>query len=205
MKKMLRYLLVTVLCVSFLTGCNSQKGSNEKMNSIKPIATIELEDGNKIVLELYPEMAPNTVNNFITLANSGFYDGVVFHRAVPGFMIQGGDPTGTGTGGPGYSISGEFASNGFSENTLSHTEGVISMARSASPNSAGSQFFIVTGNASFLDRQYAAFGKVIEGYEHAVRISELPTQNELLKEQVKIKTITVDTFGVEVPPVQKMK
>jgi peptidyl-prolyl cis-trans isomerase B (cyclophilin B) len=130
-----------------------------------PIVTIEMENGGVIKAELYPESAPNTVNNFISLVKKGFYDGVIFHRVIPGFMIQGGDPKGTGVGGPGYSIKGEFAGNGFRSNTLKHSRGVLSMARTMAPNSAGSQFFIMHEDAPHLDGQYAAFGKVIEGMD----------------------------------------
>ncbi len=164
-----------------------------------PIVTIEMENGNKIVAELYPEIAPNTVNNFISLVKKGYYDGVIFHRVIPTFMIQGGDPTGTGMGGPSYSIKGEFKRNGFN-NELKHTEGVLSMARSGNPNSAGSQFFIMVDNSPHLDGDYAAFGKVIEGMEEAHRIvgvrrnlSDKPLQDEMMK------TVTVDTKGVEYP------
>lgn len=138
-------------------------------DSKKPIVTIEMENGQKIKIELYPEIAPETVKNFIELVNKGFYDGVIFHRVIPGFMIQGGDPSGNGTGGPGYSIKGEFTANGF-ENNLKHDRGVISMARTANPNSAGSQFFLMVANSPHLDGQYASFGKVIEGMEEADRI-----------------------------------
>ena len=131
-----------------------------------PIVTFEMENGGKIVAELYPEIAPNTVANFVTLVQQGFYDGLIFHRVSPGFMIQGGDPQGTGMGGPGYSIKGEFARNGFKQNNLKHTRGVLSMARSMMPNSAGSQFFIMHANAPHLDGDYAAFGKVTEGLEN---------------------------------------
>ncbi|MDD3705760.1 MAG: peptidylprolyl isomerase, partial [Clostridiaceae bacterium] len=130
--------------------------------SNNPVATIEMENGDIMKLELYPDIAPNTVRNFISLANKAFYDGLVFHRVIPGFMIQGGDPQGTGMGGPGYGIKGEFKANGFANN-LKHEKGVISMARSMSPNSAGSQFFIMTADSPHLDGQYAAFGKVTEG------------------------------------------
>lgn len=138
-------------------------------DSKKPIVTIEMENGQKIKIELYPEIAPETVNNFISLVSKGFYDGVIFHRVIPGFMIQGGDPSGNGTGGPGYSIKGEFTANGF-ENNLKHDRGVISMARTANPNSAGSQFFLMVENSPHLDGQYASFGKVIEGMEEIDRI-----------------------------------
>lgn len=134
-----------------------------------PMVMIEMENGQKIKIELYPEVAPETVKNFISLVNKGFYDGVIFHRVIPGFMIQGGDPQGTGTGGPGYSIKGEFTANGF-KNSLKHDRGVISMARTADPNSAGSQFFLMVANSPHLDGQYASFGKVIEGLEELDRI-----------------------------------
>ena len=139
-----------------------------------PIVTIEMENGDVIKAELYPEVAPNTVNNFISLINKGFYDGVIFHRVIPGFMIQGGDPQGTGTGGPGYCIRGEFTSNRFL-NELKHTRGVLSMARTMDPNSAGSQFFIMHEDAPHLDGQYAAFGKVIEGMEAVDKIAATRT------------------------------
>ena len=162
-----------------------------------PIVTIEMENGGLIKAELYPEVAPNTVNNFISLVKSGFYDGLIFHRVIPGFMIQGGCPQGTGMGGPGYSIKGEFSQNGF-KNDLKHTEGVLSMARSMMPNSAGSQFFIMHKSAPHLDGAYAAFGKVVEGMDIVNKIAETRTDysDRPLKEQ-KIKSITVDTFGAE--------
>ena len=164
-----------------------------------PIVTIEMEDGGIIRAELYPEIAPNTVRNFISLVKKGFYDGVIFHRVIPGFMIQGGDPTGTGMGGPGYSIEGEFTSNGF-KNDLKHTRGVLSMARAMSPNSAGSQFFIMHANAPHLDGQYAAFGKVSDDESMKVvdRIATTRTgfQDRPVAEQ-RIKSITVDTKGEE--------
>ena len=164
-----------------------------------PIATIELENGGVIVAELYPDIAPNTVANFIELANSGFYDGLIFHRVIPGFMIQGGDPTGTGMGGPGYTIKGEFDANGF-ENSLSHTRGVLSMARTSKPDTAGSQFFIMHADAPYLDGQYAAFGQVTEGIEYVDAIAATATDayDRPLEEQA-IKTISVDTHGVEYP------
>ena len=139
-----------------------------------PIATILMEDGKKMTAELYPEKAPNTVNNFITLANKGFYDGLTFHRVIPGFMIQGGCPDGTGMGGPGYEIKGEFASNGFAQNDLKHATGVLSMARTMAPDSAGSQFFVMVAPAGHLDGEYAAFGQVIEGVDDAIAISRVP-------------------------------
>ncbi len=162
-----------------------------------PIVTINMENGNKIVLELYPEVAPNTVKNFISLIKKGFYDGLIFHRVIADFMIQGGCPNGTGMGGPGYGIRGEFASNGF-DNPVKHERGVISMARAANPNSAGSQFFIMHADGFFLDGQYAAFGKVIEGLDAVDAIASVDTNHadRPLVEQ-KIKSITVDTQGKE--------
>jgi peptidyl-prolyl cis-trans isomerase len=162
-----------------------------------PIVTINMENGNKIVLELYPEVAPNTVKNFISLVKKGFYDGLIFHRVIADFMIQGGCPNGTGMGGPGYGIRGEFASNGF-DNPVKHERGVISMARAANPNSAGSQFFIMHADGFFLDGQYAAFGKVIEGLDAVDAIASVDTNHadRPLVEQ-KIKSITVDTQGKE--------
>ncbi|MGX8705486.1 MAG: peptidylprolyl isomerase, partial [bacterium] len=159
------------------------------------VATITMADGGVIVLELVPETAPNTVANFVELANSGYYDGLIFHRVIAGFMIQGGDPTGTGMGGPGYSIKGEFSGNGF-ENTLSHKRGVISMARSSMPDSAGSQFFIMHQDGNFLDGQYAAFGYVTSGMEVVDAIATTKTgANDRPVEQQKIGTIRVETFG----------
>ena len=169
-----------------------------------PIVTIEMENGKKMVIELYPEIAPNTVNNFISLVKKGFYDNIIFHRVIPGFMIQGGDPTGTGMGGPGYSIKGEFTQNEF-KNDLGHDRGVLSMARSSSPNSAGSQFFIMVEKSSYLDKQYAGFGKVIEGTEVADEIVSVKTDNnDKPHEPQKIKTMSVDTFDVEYPEPQKV-
>ena len=161
-----------------------------------PIVTIEMENGGVIKAELYPEIAPNTVANFVNLVESGFYDGLIFHRVIPGFMIQGGDPQGTGMGGPGYSIKGEFARNGFRQNNLKHSRGVLSMARSMMPNSAGSQFFIMHANAPHLDGDYAAFGKVTEGMDVVDAIAATPTgfQDRPVQEQ-KIKKVTVETFG----------
>ncbi len=168
-----------------------------------PIVTIEMENGNLIKVELYPQVAPNTVNNFIALINKGFYNGLIFHRVIPGFMIQGGCPEGIGTGGPGYSIKGEFSSNGFM-NELKHERGVISMARSMHPNSAGSQFFIMVANAPHLDGEYAAFGKTIEGLEEVDRIvnSKRDYSDKPLAEQ-KMKEVTVDTFGMDIEDVEK--
>ena len=164
-----------------------------------PVVTITMTNGDVMKAELYPEIAPNTVNNFISLVQKGFYDGLIFHRVISGFMIQGGDPQGTGMGGPGYSIKGEFAMNGV-RNDLKHTRGVLSMARSMMPNSAGSQFFIMHANAPHLDGQYAAFGKIIEGMDVVNRIAEEPTDwsDRPLGDQV-MKSVTVDTFGVTYP------
>lgn len=162
-----------------------------------PIVTITMDNGDVMKAELYPEIAPNTVNNFISLVKKGFYDGLIFHRVINGFMIQGGCPDGTGMGGPGYSIKGEFAQNGFA-NDLKHTEGVLSMARSMMPDSAGSQFFIMHKNAPHLDGAYAAFGKVIEGQDIVNKIATTQTDysDRPLKKQV-MKKVTVDTFGVD--------
>ncbi len=169
-----------------------------------PIVTITMENGKQMKAELYPEIAPNTVNNFISLINKGYYNGVIFHRVIPGFMIQGGDPDGTGTGGPGYSIKGEFTSNGF-KNDLKHTKGVLSMARTMVPNSAGSQFFIMVADSPHLDNDYAGFGKVIEGIEVADEIvavdrnySDKPIEDQRMKE------VIVETFGVEYEEPEKM-
>ena len=161
-----------------------------------PIVTIEMEDGGIMKAELYPEIAPNTVANFVNLVASGFYDGLIFHRVIPGFMIQGGDPQGTGMGGPGYSIKGEFARNGFRQNNLRHTRGVLSMARSMMPNSAGSQFFIMHANAPHLDGDYAAFGKVTEGMDvvDAIAATRTGFQDRPVEEQ-RIRSATVETFG----------
>lgn len=171
--------------------------------SQNPIVTFTMENGKSFKAELYPEIAPNTVNNFLSLINKGFYNGLTFHRVIYGFMIQGGYPNGTGTGGPGYSIKGEFSSNGF-KNDLKHTEGVLSMARSMMPNSAGSQFFVMHKNAPRLDGQYAAFGKVTEGMEVVNAIAECDTDfaDKPLDPQI-IKTVTAETFGVEYPEPEK--
>lgn len=170
-----------------------------------PIVTIEMENGKIMKAELYPDRAPISVNNFINLVQKGFYDGVIFHRVIPGFMIQGGDPTGTGTGGPGYCIRGEFAANGYT-NDIKHERGILSMARTAVFDSAGSQFFIMVNAAPHLDGQYAAFGKVIEGMETADEIVavEKNYRDKPLEDQ-KMKKVTVETFGVEYPePVKLM-
>lgn len=169
-----------------------------------PIVTITMENGGVMKAELYPEIAPESVNNFISLINKNFYDGVIFHRVIRGFMIQGGDPEGTGCGGPGYSIKGEFSSNGF-KNDLKHTEGVLSMARTMIPDSAGSQFFIMHKNSPHLDGQYAAFGKITEGMDIVNAIAETATDymDRPLQEQ-KIKSMTVETFSVTYPEPNKL-
>lgn len=168
-----------------------------------PIATIKTEKGT-IKVELYPEIAPNTVKNFISLANKGFYNGLTFHRVIPGFMIQGGCPEGTGIGGPGYSIKGEFTNNGH-KNDLKHDRGVISMARSNRNDSAGSQFFIMVKNSPHLDGQYASFGKVTEGIEVADKIVNVKADwNDKPGEEQKMIEVTVDTMGVEYPEVEKV-
>ena len=169
-----------------------------------PIVTFTMENGDVIKAELYPETAPNTVNNFISLINRNFYDGLIFHRVIRGFMIQGGDPEGSGMGGPGYGIKGEFAQNGVS-NDLKHTEGVLSMARSMHPDSAGSQFFIMHQTSPHLDGAYAAFGKVIEGMDAVNRIAETATDSsDRPREDQVMKSVTVECFGVEYPEPEKM-
>lgn len=169
-----------------------------------PIVTMEIKDRGIIKIELYPEIAPNTVNNFISLVKKGYYDGLKFHRVIRGFMIQGGDPLGKGTGGPGYGIKGEFTSNGF-KNDLLHTPGVISMARSMAPNSAGSQFFLMTSNSPHLDGQYAAFGKIVEGLEIAMDIEKIKTGfGDKPKDDEIMEKVTVETFGVEYPEPETM-
>ena len=186
-----------------LTIKSLQQEGDYKMAN--PVVTITMEDGGVIKAELYPEIAPNTVNNFISLIKKGFYDGVIFHRVIPGFMIQGGDPDGRGTGGPGYSIKGEFSSNGF-KNDLKHEVGVLSMARSMMPDSAGSQFFIMHETSPHLDGEYAAFGKVIEGQDVVDRIAYTKTgwADKPITPQV-MKTVTVDTFGEEYPEPEKIQ
>ncbi len=187
---------------SGLKKYKSEKGVFKIMSN--PVFKIEMENGDVIKGELYPETAPNTVNNFISLANSGYYNGLTFHRVIYGFMIQGGCPNGTGTGNPGYSIKGEFSGNGF-KNDLKHTAGVISMARSMMPDSAGSQFFIMHRDAPHLDGSYAAFGKVTEGMEFVNAIAECDTdfRDRPLDPQV-IKSISVDTMGVSYPEPEKV-
>lgn len=164
---------------------------------MNPIVTFEMENGKIFKAELYPDKAPNTVNNFLSLVRAGFYNGLIFHRVISGFMIQGGDPNGTGTGGPGYHIKGEFSGNGFTTNDLAHARGVLSMARAQHPDSAGSQFFVMHADADYLDGQYAAFGKVIEGMDTVDAIAETKTDwyDKPFEEQ-KMKSVTAETFGV---------
>ena len=169
-----------------------------------PVVTITMTNGDVMKAELYPEIAPNTVNNFISLVQKGFYDGLIVHRVIPGFMIQGGDPKGTGMGGPGYSIKGEFDMNGV-KNSLKHTRGVLSMARSMMPNSAGSQFFIMHKNSPHLDGAYAAFGKITEGMDIVNKIAETATDySDRPLEEQKMKKVTVDTMGVEYPAPERV-
>lgn len=194
MKKII-IILVSILC---LTGCGKKEYDN-------PIVTMNIKDYGTIKIELYPKYAPNTVANFVNLVEEGFYNGNTFHRLVPGFVLQGGDPDGNGTGDPGYSIKGEFRENGYTKNTLKHTTGIISMARSMSPDSAGSQFFIVLADSQMisasLDNKYAAFGKVIEGLEIIKNIEDSAevedNQTGKLKENITIESATVETFGKE--------
>ncbi|MCI8410495.1 MAG: peptidylprolyl isomerase [Lachnospiraceae bacterium] len=168
-----------------------------------PIVTITMTSGDVIKAELYPEIAPNTVNNYISLIKKGYYDGLIFHRVIAGFMIQGGCPEGSGMGGPGYSIKGEFSHNGF-QNDLKHTPGVLSMARSSMPNSAGSQFFIMHKTSPHLDGEYAAFGKVTEGLDIVDKIAQVQTDySDRPLEDQKIETMTVDTFGIDYPEPEK--
>ena len=169
-----------------------------------PIVTFEMTNGKTFKAELYPEKAPNTVNNFISLVKKGFYNGLIFHRVIAGFMIQGGDPNGTGMGGPGYHIKGEFSSNRFKQNDLSHERGVLSMARAQHPDSAGSQFFVMHAKADYLDGEYAAFGKVIEGMDTVDEIANIKTDwSDRPYEEQKMKSVSVETFGVEYPEPQK--
>ena len=207
MKKFYQIVLFTVL-IAILAACGKETAENEEQETNanyaeevteNPIVTITMENDKKIVIELEPKTAPNTVANFISLVEDGFYDGLIFHRVIPGFMIQGGDPDGTGMGGPDYAIKGEFTSNGF-ENTLTHERGVISMARSQDPDSAGSQFFIMTEQATHLDGDYAAFGKVTEGMETVDEIVAADRgNNDKPLEDQKMKTVEVDTKGFDYP------
>lgn len=202
MKRILYFLAAALLLCC--AGCKTTEEDNNIVVNKAPIATIEMEDGGVIQVELYYDLAPNTVKNFVHLANSGFYDGLIFHRVIPGFMIQGGDPSGNGSGGPGYRIKGEFTNNNF-PNDLSHERGIISMARQGNPympasayNTAGSQFFIVHADATSLDKDYAAFGKVLEGMDvvDAIAATETDASDKPRSEQ-RIKSIRVDTFGVD--------
>ena len=207
MKKFYQIVLFTVL-IAILAACGKETAENKEQESNanyaeevteNPIVTITMENDKKIVIELEPKTAPNTVANFISLVEDGFYDGLIFHRIIPGFMIQGGDPDGTGMGGPDYAIKGEFTSNGF-DNTLTHERGVISMARSQDPDSAGSQFFIMTEQATHLDGDYAAFGKVTEGMETVDEIVAADRgNNDKPLEDQKMKTVEVDTKGFDYP------
>lgn len=173
------------------------------MANKNPIVTIEMERGDRIKIELYPDIAPNTVNNFISLVSRGFYDGLTFHRIIEGFMIQGGDPDGNGTGGPDYCIPGEFSTNGF-ENNLKHSAGVLSMARAQDPDSAGSQFFIMHKDSPHLDGSYAAFGKVTEGMDIVDKIAACDTdRNDAPLAPVVMKKVSVETFGIEYPEPKK--
>nr|WP_159649997.1 peptidylprolyl isomerase [Erysipelothrix aquatica] len=210
MKKLSVLLILGIL----LVGCSSKpkeepvsppETKTDYSKETNPVATITMTNGDVITAELYPEVAPNTVNNFITLANSGFYDGVIFHRVIPGFMIQGGDPDGTGMGGPGYGIKGEFANNGF-PNDLKHDRGVLSMARAQDPNSAGSQFFIMHKDSPHLDKDYAAFGMVTSGLEAVDKIAALDrdrSDRPTTDSDNVIASITVDTKGVTYPAPEK--
>ncbi|GGG86891.1 peptidylprolyl isomerase [Paenibacillus radicis (ex Gao et al. 2016)] len=200
----LTFALVTALVLLVTAGCGGGKTQNEGQGASKtdpsnPVVTIEMDNGDKITVELFPKVAPNTVNNFISLVQKGFYDGLIFHRVIPGFMIQGGDPDGTGMGGPDYGIKGEFTSNGI-QNDLKHTRGVISMARSAMNDSAGSQFFIMTADSPSLDGKYAAFGQVLEGMETVDAIVAQKTgENDRPLTPMAMKKVTVDTKGVTYP------
>lgn len=202
--------LIMALLLIVISGCgrpssNATEPVPAPPEGQNPVATIEMQNGQKIVIELYPEIAPNTVYNFISLANQGFYDGLIFHRVIPGFMIQGGDPAGDGSGGPGYAIKGEFTSNGH-KNHLNHTRGVISMARQADNlDSAGSQFFIMLADADYLDNAYATFGKVTEGMDvvDGIAAQEIGQKDKPVTDQV-MKKVTVDTHGLEYPEPVKM-
>lgn len=187
--------------IILLSACSNSDNENDEANNRtsdeNPVVTITMEDDSEIKAELFPDIAPNTVNNFIALIQEGFYDGVIFHRVIPEFMIQGGDPDGAGTGGPGYSIKGEFTSNGF-ENNLKHERGVLSMARTNEPDSAGSQFFIMVEDAPHLDGDYAAFGKVIEGMDVADEIVSVQTDaNDKPEQDQVMKKVTVELRGYE--------
>jgi peptidyl-prolyl cis-trans isomerase B (cyclophilin B) len=206
--------VLAVLLISGLAACGKKEFTMPE-NAQNPQVTIEMESGGKIVLELYYDKAPNTVLSFLSLVKEGYYDGVIFHRVVKGFMIQGGDPDGTGTGGPGYSIKGEFPNAGFTQNDLQHTAGTISMARQGHPNpdldkarhnTAGSQFFICDADCPSLDGGYAAFGRVTEGMDVVLEIAAVPTDsNDRPLDPVVIKSVTADTHGVEFPAPEVIK
>jgi peptidyl-prolyl cis-trans isomerase B (cyclophilin B) len=198
------FVFIFTIMLFSISGC-AKKAVSQNAETKNPVVTIEMEDASKIKIELYPKIAPNTVNNFISLINSGYYDGLIFHRVIPGFMIQGGDPKGSGSGGPGYAIKGEFSENNF-KNELKHTRGVISMARTDAPNTAGSQFFIMVADYPSLDGKYAAFGKVTEGIEVADKIVKtLRDSNDKPKVTQKMKKVTVETYGVKYDEPKKIK
>lgn len=207
-------LLMMTLLMVFAAGCGNKPADNNAAAATEgvpsatashPVVTIEMDNGGIIKAELYPEVAPNTVNNFISLIQKGFYDGTIFHRVIPGFMIQGGDPEGTGMGGPGYSIAGEFLANGFTNNLL-HTEGVLSMARGQAMDTAGSQFFIMAATSPHLDGSYAAFGKVTEGLDVVQAIVNLPRNDSDRPDTPPVMTkVTVDTLGVTYPEPEKVE
>lgn len=201
-----RALVILMSMAMLLVGCGSNKEWGEQVEAPKelPIATIKVKDYGTITAELYPQYAPNTVNNFIALANNGFYDNLTFHRVVKNFVIQGGDPNGDGTGDPGYSIKGEFKGNGYKYNTLEHDEGVLSMARANDKNSGGSQFFIVTKTANSLDGNYAGFGKVIDGLDVVHQIENVEVSNEVPNKEIVIEEVRVDTKGIEYTEPEKM-
>ena len=172
---------------------------------MNPIVTFEMENGKMFKAELYPEKAPNTVNNFLSLVKKGFYNGLIFHRVIEGFMIQGGDPEGKGTGGPGYHIRGEFSQNGFKQNDIKHERGVLSMARAMAPDSAGSQFFVMHQNADYLDGQYAGFGAVVEGMDVVDEIATVATDwSDKPRQPQRMKSVTAETFGVDFPEPEKV-
>ena len=204
MKRLKKYASASLLLAmtsALVVGCSSKEDVNNN-----PIATIKIKDYGTVVAELYPDQAPNTVNNFIELSEKGFYDNLTFHRVINDFVIQGGDPDGIGTGGPGYSIKGEFASNGFEGNNLSHTDGILSMARSMDNDSAGSQFFIVTGDATYLDGEYAGFGKVTEGMDIVERLEKVETdESDKPTQDIIIESIEIDNNGYKASKVEKIK
>ena len=201
--KKILLIVITLILVVAIVWVTVNFAMSKVDNKKNPVVTMEVEGYGTIKIELYPDKAPNTVNNFISLVNKGFYDGLIFHRVINGFMIQGGCPNGTGMGGPGYSIAGEFAQNGF-DNQLKHEPGVISMARAMNPDSAGSQFFIMHKNSPHLDGAYAAFGKIIEGMDVVNKIAETDTdfRDKPITDQ-KMKKVTVETFGTEYPEPEK--